>query len=69
MRFSPARIKGLQRLLKEHYGVDYSEEEAQRAGIAIVRFIIAKKHRKQELANQRRYGNGKLSSEKEAAKS
>lgn len=69
MRFSPERIKELQRLLKEHCGVEYSEEQAQQAGIAIVRFIVVKERRRQELAKQGRNEYGKNSSEKLAAKS
>ena len=43
MRFSPERIKKLQSLLKEHRGLDYTAEEAQEAGLAIIRIISAKK--------------------------
>jgi hypothetical protein len=45
-RISPKRIKELQKLLKEQMGKDYSDEEAQKAGLAIMRFTLAKKQRK-----------------------
>jgi hypothetical protein len=45
-RISPERIKELQKLLKEQTGKDYTEEEAQEAGLAIIRFVIAKESRK-----------------------
>ena len=42
-RISPEHIKELQKLLKKQTGKDYSDEEAQDAGIAIMRFVLAKK--------------------------
>lgn len=45
-RISPERIKELRKLLKEQTGKDYSDEEAQEAGLAIMRFVIAKEDRK-----------------------
>jgi len=45
-RISPNRIKELQKLLKEQTGKDYSDEEAQEAGLAIIRFVIAKENQK-----------------------
>jgi hypothetical protein len=50
VRISPERIKELQKLLKEQTGKDYTDEEAQEAGLAIIRFIMAKEQRRQELA-------------------
>lgn len=50
-RISPERIKELQKLLKELTGKDYSDEEAQEAGLAIVRFVLAKEQRKYEKKN------------------
>lgn len=41
-RLSQERIKELQKLLKEQTGRDYTDEEAQEAGLAIIRFVIAK---------------------------
>jgi hypothetical protein len=49
MRLSKERILALQVLLKELTGRDYSDEQAQEAGLAIMRFLIAKAQRKQEL--------------------
>ena len=49
MRLSKERIKELQKLLKEQTGKDYSDEEAQEAGLAIIRFVIAKEQRNREL--------------------
>jgi hypothetical protein len=45
-RISPKHIKALQKLLKEQTGKDYSDEEAQEAGLAIMRFVYAKELRK-----------------------
>lgn len=52
MRLSQERIKDLQKLLKEQTGKNYTDEEAQEAGLAIMRFVIAKERRRQELDNQ-----------------
>jgi hypothetical protein len=49
VRISPERIKELQALLKEQTGRNYSDEEAQEAGLAIIRFVVAKEQRRQEL--------------------
>ena len=54
MRISPERIKELQKLLKERTGKDYTDEEAQEAGMAIMRFVIAKERRRQELSMQQK---------------
>lgn len=51
MRLSPQRIKALQDLLKEQLGVSYTDEEAQAAGLAIMRFIVAKHRRSNELTD------------------
>ncbi len=45
-RISPEHINELQRLLKEQTGKDYTDEEAQEAGLAIIRFVAAKELRK-----------------------
>lgn len=52
MRLSDQRIKELQALLKELYGVDYTTEQAQEAGLAILRFVLAKTQRQQQLARK-----------------
>jgi hypothetical protein len=51
-RISPERIKELQKILKEQTGKDYSSEEAQEAGLAIMRFAIAKEQHKQQLQSE-----------------
>lgn len=51
MRLSDERIKELQVLLKKLYGLEYSAEEAQEAGLAIMRFVIVKTQRQRELTN------------------
>lgn len=49
MKFSDERIKELQAILKEEFGLDYTTEQAQEAGIAIVRFILAKTQRQLDI--------------------
>ncbi len=49
MRLGDERIKELQILLKELFDFDYTTEEAQEAGLAIMRFTLAKTQRQQEL--------------------
>lgn len=49
VRISKKHIKELQKLLKEQTGKDYTDEEAQEAGLAIIRFVLAKERRKYEL--------------------
>lgn len=52
VRISPEHIKKLQKLLKEQTGKDYSDEEAQDAGMAIMRFVLTKEQRRQDLTKQ-----------------
>ncbi len=59
MKLSDERIKSLQVLLKTSTGSDYTAEQAQDAGMAIIRFVIAKAQRKQQLLKLRENGNGK----------
>lgn len=47
-RISSERIKELQKLLKEQTGKDYTDEEAQEAGLAILRFVLAKETRSRD---------------------
>lgn len=61
MRLSSERIKTLQALLKEEFGLEYSDEQAQEAGLAIMRFVIAKTQREKELSNHKEYEYGKSS--------
>lgn len=49
MLISPERIKELQKLLKEQTGKDYTDEEAQQAGLSIMRFVLAKEQSKNDL--------------------
>ncbi len=51
MRLSDERIKELKGLLEELYGLDYTDEQAQEAGLAIMRFVIVKTQRQRELTN------------------
>ncbi len=52
VRISPERIEELKKLLKEQTGKDYSDEEAQEAGQAIMRFVLAKEKQKQQKPNE-----------------
>ena len=61
MRLSNERIKTLQIILKEEFDLDYSDEQAQEAGMAIMRFVIAKMQRENELTNHKEYEYGKPS--------
>ncbi len=45
MRLSSERIQELQVLLKKHFGLEYTDEQAQQAGLAILRFSITKQLR------------------------
>lgn len=49
MRISKERTKALQALLKKLTGREYSDEQAQEAGLQIMRFVIAKSQRQQKL--------------------
>lgn len=49
MRLSLTRIKQLQVLLKRYHGLELDDEQAQQAGLAIMRFTIAKQARLYEL--------------------
>lgn len=51
MRLSNERIESLQALLRKKYGLELSTEQKQEAGMAIMRFVIAKARRKKELIN------------------
>lgn len=57
MRLSNERIKTLQTLLKEEFDLDYSDEQAQEAGMAIMRLVVAKTRRKQELIRNKENEN------------
>ncbi len=52
MRLSEERIQSLKLLLREKHGLELTDEQAQEAGFAIMRFVIAKAQRKQELIKE-----------------
>ena len=52
MRLSDKQIKDLQALLLEVTGKEYSPEETQTAGLAIMRFVYVKELRKHQLSNK-----------------
>lgn len=52
MRLSHKQIKELQALLLEMTGKEYSPEEAQTAGLAVIRFVSAKELQKHQLSNK-----------------
>lgn len=52
MRLGTARIKALRDLLKKEFDLDYDDEEAQQAGLAIMRFTLAKLKRSHSLNNK-----------------
>jgi enoyl-CoA hydratase/carnithine racemase len=58
MRISHKQIKELQALLLEMTGKEYSPEEAQTAGLAIVRFVSAKELQKDQLISKEIKNNG-----------
>ena len=60
MRLSNERIKALQALLKELYGLDYSDEQAQEAGLAIMRFMVVKSQRQKELTKNKGKVHGQV---------
>jgi hypothetical protein len=60
MRLSNERIKALQALLKELYGLDYTDEQAQEAGMAIMRFMVVKTLRQKELTKNKGKFNGQV---------
>jgi hypothetical protein len=50
MRLSTERIKSLQLLLKE-LGLDCTDEQAQEAGLTIMRFVLANAQQASDLSN------------------
>lgn len=48
MRVSSTDLEKLRELLKAEYALDYSPEQAQEAGLAILRFVVAKESRRRE---------------------
>lgn len=58
MRISPKLIESLKLLLKEQSGLDYTDEEVQEAGIAIMRFTAAKLQRANTLSGYKEADDG-----------
>ena len=65
MRLSNERIKSLQALMREKYGLELTDEQTQEAGFAIMRFVIAKAQREKELIKEmeNNYGQPKITKE------
>lgn len=57
MRLSDKRIKQLQTLLKEQFDLDCTPEQAQEAGLAVIRFVLAKTQRQRYLMNNKKEMN------------
>ncbi len=55
MRLSNERIKQLQTLMREQHGLKLTDEQAQEAGFAIMRFVITKAQRQQELTKRKEH--------------
>lgn len=55
MRLSHKQIKELQALLNEQFGLMYTDEQAQQAGLAIMRFVIAKERRISNKSKENKY--------------
>jgi hypothetical protein len=55
MRLSNERIKHLQTLMREQHGLELTDEQAQEAGFAIMRFVITKAQRQQELTKRKEH--------------
>lgn len=66
MRLSEERIKCLRTLLREHCDLELTDEQAQEAGMAILRFVLAKAQRKRELAKYKENDYGQPNSTKAA---
>jgi len=59
MKLSEKHIKSLQPLLKDLCGLEFTDEQAQEAGMAIMRFVIVKAQRRRELSKNEENGYGK----------
>lgn len=49
MRIPPKHIEKLKLLVKDQLGLDYDDEQAQEAGMAILRFVKAKRLKQSRL--------------------
>jgi len=63
MRLSAGRIEELRQLLKSELGLDFDHEQAQQAGLAIMRFVISK-YRRDAVQKENNDGNDKISTTK-----
>lgn len=52
MKLSDERIKELRTILKEEFNLDYTAEQAQEAGLAIIRFVLAKNQRQLDITTK-----------------
>lgn len=52
MRVNDKHIKQLQAILRDEFGLIYTDEQAQEAGLAIMRFIISKHRRNNQSINK-----------------
>jgi len=55
MRLSNERINSLRSLLKKITDKDYTIEQTHESGMAIMRFVVAKKQRKKEIMEGENY--------------
>ena len=55
MRLSNELINRLQVILKEEFDLEYTDEKAQEAGMAIMRFVLTKAQRQQELNKRKEH--------------
>lgn len=60
MRLGDERIKELRALLEEKSGLVYNDEQAQEAGLAIMRFVAAKAQRGTELIDTKEFEDGQI---------
>jgi hypothetical protein len=63
MRLSTEHVQELQSLLKTEFGLDFDNEHAQQAGLAIMRFVISK-HRRSLVHKEKNDGNDKFGTTK-----
>lgn len=52
MRLSDGSIAKLRELLRAEYGLEYDSEQTQEAGLAVMRFFLAKRIREEEPKNR-----------------
>jgi len=60
MKLSDERIKELQAILNEEFGLDYTAEQAQDAGLAVIRFVLAKTQRQLDMTNNMEINNDSI---------